>query len=157
MHSKRASRRRHSAELRAKVLAACDEAGASVAAIAHAHDLNANLVHKWRRDRGAMPLSSPASVTPPEFIALSSPPAPFPAAPVVPSVTGVVEQTTQSPAVKRAPAGAASGFVPVQLEMPRAAPVDIRLELHRGAATVIVSWPAQDAAACGTWLREWLG
>lgn len=41
------ARRRHSAEFKANVLAACDEPGASVAA-AVAHDLNANLVHKGR-------------------------------------------------------------------------------------------------------------
>jgi transposase len=54
-------------------------------------------------------------------------------------------------------ADATSAFLPLQLEMPRVAPADIRLELRRGAATVIVNWPAQEAAACGRWLREWLG
>jgi transposase len=49
MHSNSAPRRRHSAELKAQVLAECDEAGASVAAVAQSHGLNANLVHKWRR------------------------------------------------------------------------------------------------------------
>ena len=49
MHSNAAPRRRHGAELKAKVLAECDAPGASVAAVAHSHDLNANLVHKWRR------------------------------------------------------------------------------------------------------------
>src|SRR5438093_6671865 len=51
MHSNVAPRRRHGAELKAKVLAECDEPGASVAAVAQSHGLNANLVHKWRRDR----------------------------------------------------------------------------------------------------------
>jgi hypothetical protein len=63
----------------------------------------------------------------------------------------------QRPAATRTLTDAASAFVPLQLEMPRAAPADIRLELRRGAATVIVNWPAQEAAACGSWLREWLG
>lgn len=49
MHSKGAPRRRHGSDLKAKVLAACDAPGASVAAVAQAHGLNANLVHKWRR------------------------------------------------------------------------------------------------------------
>jgi transposase len=49
MHSKGAPRRRHSEELKALVLAACAAPGASVAAVAQAHGLNANLVHKWRR------------------------------------------------------------------------------------------------------------
>lgn len=43
-----ATRRRHSAELKARVLAACAEPGASVARIALENGLNANLVHKWR-------------------------------------------------------------------------------------------------------------
>ena len=63
----------------------------------------------------------------------------------------------QRAAATRALSDAASAFVPLQLEMPRVAPADIRLELRRGAATVIVNWPAQEAAACGRWLREWLG
>ena len=51
MHSKAATRRRHGDELKATVLAECEEPGASVAAVAQSHGLNANLVHKWRRHR----------------------------------------------------------------------------------------------------------
>lgn len=47
----------------------------------------------------------------------------------------------------------AATFMPVQVQSPTP---DIRLELRRGAATVVVSWPAQEAAACGRWLQEWL-
>src|SRR6188472_68384 len=39
MHSKSAPRRRHSAELKTKVLSACDEPGASISGIALAHGL----------------------------------------------------------------------------------------------------------------------
>jgi transposase len=46
---RRGVRRRHSAELKQRILAACDEPGASVARIALAHGINANIVHKWRR------------------------------------------------------------------------------------------------------------
>jgi transposase len=48
-------RRRHSPAFKARVLAACAEPGASVAAVARHFQLNANLIHKWRqaaRDRG---------------------------------------------------------------------------------------------------------
>jgi transposase len=44
-----ASRRRYSAELKAQVLAQCDERGASVAKVAMAHGINANVVHRWRQ------------------------------------------------------------------------------------------------------------
>ena len=72
MQIKRAPRRRHDAELKARVLAACDGPGASMAAIARAYDLNANLVHKWRR--GVAPTaSSRAGYVAGEFIALALP------------------------------------------------------------------------------------
>jgi transposase len=58
--------------------------------------------------------------------------------------------------VQRATAGAAGTFVPVQLGLANPTLRDIRLELHRGAATIIVNWPTGEAAACGNWLREWL-
>lgn len=51
-------RRRHSAELKSRVLAACSESGASIAQIALAHGLNANLVHKWRRTAASDPTRS---------------------------------------------------------------------------------------------------
>ncbi|WP_458237632.1 transposase, partial [Pseudomonas sp. P5_A2_2] len=44
-HAKR-GRRRHDDELKAKVLSECAVPGASVAHVALAHGLNANLVHK---------------------------------------------------------------------------------------------------------------
>ncbi|AKJ27050.1 IS66-like element accessory protein TnpA [Caldimonas brevitalea] len=47
-------RRRHDRELKQRVLVACSEPGASVASIALAHGLNANLVHKWRRQAGTV-------------------------------------------------------------------------------------------------------
>jgi transposase len=57
-------RRRHDEELKAKVLSECGAPGASVAQVALAHGLNANLVHKWRRQAGGAGLS----VTAPEMM-----------------------------------------------------------------------------------------
>ena len=126
MHSKRAPRRRHGDEIKARVLAACDEPGASVAAVALANDLNANLVHKWRRGRGARPVALSCAVgkaPSAPFIALSLPgPTPPAAAPLSPP--------------------------------PVAA--DIRVHLKRGATAVVVSWPSSAAAHCASWLRELL-
>ena len=76
MQIKSAPRRRHAAELKSRVLAACNEPGASVAAIALAHGLNANLVHKWRRGVAPPvrpPASSGAGHGAGEFIALALP------------------------------------------------------------------------------------
>ena len=48
-----------------------------------------------------------------------------------------------------------AAFLPVQLEAAKPA-ADIRIELRRGAATVVVIWPVHEATACGRWLHEWL-
>lgn len=61
MQSKRAPRRRHGKALKAQVLAECSEPGASVAAVALAHGLNANLVHKWRRGAQRTPEATQAA------------------------------------------------------------------------------------------------
>jgi transposase len=122
-------RRRHSAAFKAQVLAACAEPGASVAAVALSFKLNDNLVHQWRRGRGAGPRPGTASTavaeSTPQFIALSLPvPPPPPAAP--PPRSTAVDVT----------AG------------------EIRLELKRGALGVSVTWPISAAAECAAWLRE---
>ena len=46
---KTATRKRYSKGLKAQVLAECDAAGASVAKVAMAHGINANIVHRWRK------------------------------------------------------------------------------------------------------------
>jgi transposase len=51
------TRRRHSRELKAQMLAECEAPGASVAKVAMSHGINANIVHGWRkqaREGGAM-------------------------------------------------------------------------------------------------------
>ncbi|NUZ08094.1 IS66-like element accessory protein TnpA [Piscinibacter koreensis] len=57
-------RRRHSRELKSQVLAQCAAPGASVAKVAMAHGVNANLVHKWRRQSEALGNSEVAAFVP---------------------------------------------------------------------------------------------
>ena len=45
----RPRRKRHSAELKARILAECAVPGASVARVAMSHGINANVVHRWRQ------------------------------------------------------------------------------------------------------------
>ena len=73
--AKSKTRRRHDDELKAMVLAECSAAGSSVARVAMSHGLNANLVHKWRRDsaRSSAPAAAPSS--PAGFVAVALPPA----------------------------------------------------------------------------------
>jgi len=78
--TERAPRRRHSAELRSRVLSECARAGASVARVALAHGLNANLVHKWRRqaDPGVVAVAPVREAD--AFIPLTLAPSPTPMA-----------------------------------------------------------------------------
>ena len=74
---KRAPRRAHSAELRAQVLVECAKPGASVAAVAMAHGLNANLVRKWRHKASSGSTAgvlARVSKSSGEFVALALPP-----------------------------------------------------------------------------------
>jgi transposase len=110
--SKSRRRRQHSPELKRQVVDECRQPGASVAGVALARGLNANLVRRWMAEQGVAP---PSRQVPPE-----------------PEL----------------------GFVPIHLEPPP--PRDIRIELHRGNATVVITWPLSAASECGAWLQKWL-
>ena len=70
----RRRRRRHSAEFKAAVIEECLRPGVSIAAVALAHGLNANMLRKWVID-GEHRLASAAVLAPP---ALDTPPTPTP-------------------------------------------------------------------------------
>ena len=61
-----ASRRRHSAQLRAQILRECAAPDASVAKVAMSHGINANVVHRWRQQ--AREAGTPAPVSVREFV-----------------------------------------------------------------------------------------
>ena len=66
-------RRRYSPEVKAQILAECDAPGASVAKVAMAHGINANIVHGWRklaREAWAPPVARQ------EFVPVTIAPAP---------------------------------------------------------------------------------
>ena len=147
MYCRSAPRRRHGAEFKAKVLADCDEPGASISGVALAHGLNANLVRQWRSGCGAEPASmsvtapstaktprppkaqaSPLVAATPEFVALEMPAPPKPATAPSPDPTGA----TPSPTAEQ----------------------HIHVELRRGSLHLNVHWPTPAADDCRTWLRE---
>ncbi len=129
MHSKTAPRRRHSAELKTRILAECDAPGASVAAVAQSHGLNANLVHKWRRGRGSS---------------------------VVRVDTGIVELAGREAFVPLSLPSALRGLPQEAPASESTTGKDIRMELKRGALGVTIAWPISEASECATWLRELL-
>ena len=63
--TKKRVRRNHSAQFKAQVLEQCQAPGASVAQVALAHGINANLVHIWRklaRQQCKQPVAAPQFV-----------------------------------------------------------------------------------------------
>ena len=67
-------RRRYSRELKAQILAECGVLGASVAKVALAHGINANIVHGWRKQARGPEV---APVVRQEFVPVTvAPPAP---------------------------------------------------------------------------------
>jgi len=138
MHPKSGSRRRHSDELKAKVLAACDEPGASISGVAIAHGLNTNLVRKWRSGRGFKVAGTAITPAAPNN-------APTPPVGAIPEFVAI-----EMPAPPKAAARAAG-------EPMAAAPIAeslIQIELRRGPLHLNVRWPSAAADDCRAWLRE---
>ena len=64
--NKKRIRRNHTAALKAQILAECAAPGASVAKVAMAHGINANIVHGWRklaREQGVSPVVTATTAT----------------------------------------------------------------------------------------------
>lgn len=61
----RPARRQYSAQLKAQVVQECRQSGASVAGVALAHGINANIVHRWLREHAG---AARVVQTPREFV-----------------------------------------------------------------------------------------
>ena len=147
MNSRSAPRRRHSAELKTDVLAACDEPGASISGVARAHGLNANLVRKWRSGRGVR--RAGVTVAP-----LHVNVAPKRAASTTSSLLGISPEfvAIEMPeSINPAAASVAAAQHAGGVQSPE--PL-IHVELRRGALHLNVRWPTSSADDCTAWLRE---
>jgi transposase-like protein len=75
----RRRRRKHSAEFKAQVVAACRWPGVSIAAVACGHGVNANLARRWvvdaERRSGDQLATAAGGVAPTAFVPLRLPPA----------------------------------------------------------------------------------
>lgn len=144
-------RRTHDAQFKAAVLAACREPGASVAAVAQAHGVNAKLVRQWQVGRG-MKRCGVEQASAGDMPITVSAAAALEASPAMPFVP--VRLPAPAPASPSAPAAAAAATQPEQLGR---ADEGIQIELTRGGAKLIVRWPAAQASACASWLGELAG
>ena len=154
MHSRSAPRRRHDGALKAKVLAACDEPGASISAVALAHGLNTNLVRNWRKGRG---LKRAGLVKPPSLATTSSDAPSSPVAdrqmPLLPSDARFVAISLDPPAPSPARAECTAASNTASASKAEAG-AHIHIELRRGPLHVNVRWPTSGATDCVAWLLE---
>jgi len=114
-------RRRHSDEFKAGLVAACSQPGVSIASVALANGVNANLLRRWMGGLQRVVAADHDR-----------------AASATPAVTA-----------------AQPAFVALQVRGTASlAEPELRIELKRGATTVMVNWPFSAIAASAAWLRE---
>ncbi len=149
MYSRSASRRRHGADFKAKVLAACDEPGASISGVALAHGLKANLVRQWRAGRGVKLVGAGAALA--AWSAARKAPKPTEgAAPLIGANPEFVAVEMPAP-VKTARSVSTTGFGPTPSPTVESL---IHVELRRGPLHLNVRWPTSAGDDCRAWLRE---
>lgn len=132
-YAQRRTHRTYTPQFKVELVAMCQKPGASIAAVALQHGMNANLLHRWRKEwaQGLHRLEG--------------------------GVTTAVA-TPQTPAfipieLSRAASTAASEQPSVASSTPAA---DIRIECQRPGVSVTVHWPLSAAAQCTQMLRELL-
>lgn len=122
----RRRRQHHSPEFKVQVIAACLQPGVSIAAIALANQLNANLVRRWVREHERRQIAS-----------------------IEPRVAG---EENVSTSLVPPPAS----FVPVEVPPPVVNSEAIRLELRRNGTVLNIAWPITQVESCALLLRELL-
>lgn len=94
----KATKRKHSAAFKRKLVALTQQAGASVAAIALEHGVNANLVFKWRTQQlGRPPSAKPAPQA--VLLPVTMDPLPPPVGTMIGPVPGVMSNTSRASSV----------------------------------------------------------
>ena len=129
----RRERRAYSEQFKAQAIQACKQPGASIAAIAHANDINPNVLHRWLREHARK-----GRYTAPAFL-------PVNIVDVMPS--SQVPDRTQLPV---------SVSKPVHQERVDTLAEEIAIECVRGQSKVTIHWPLTAAVDCGRWLKDWL-
>jgi transposase-like protein len=147
-------RRRYTPEFKAQLLAACQQPGISITAIALANQINPNVVRRWLRDLrstqtasvetelacieaiSSQPVARPSNLVPLEVMAPQSC-----------RVNG--SQAVRADDEREPPL---ASILPISSST--SSPAEpIQVELCRGETLLKVAWPAAHAEVCALWLR----
>jgi len=161
------TRRVYSAQFKAQLIATCQQPGASIAATAREHGMNANVLHRWLKehrlglhqsacdtashavasgtalhcdDAAAQPVANALPVGAPAHQAHPVPANPVPA--FIAMALGSPARRPQAAGAQAAPSAASA-----------TAPSDIRIECCHHGTRVMVSWPVAEAAECSRALQ----
>jgi transposase-like protein len=118
----RRTKRTYSADTKAELLAACRAPGASIAAVASAHGMNANVLHRWLKEssQSRAPIGSGAG-------------------------TGA---TAADIAGQRVPSFIA---LPLLTKPAEPVEREIKVEVRKGGLVMTVSWPMSAASEFACW------
>jgi transposase len=113
----RRTHRTYTPEFKAQLVAACQQPGASIAALAGQHGMNANVLHRWLKEhqRGG----SHQLVGADKRVIAAAP--------------------AQGPA-----------FIPLALP-PAPKEQEVKIELRKGAMSMVITWPLSAAADLASW------
>ena len=116
--------RTYTAQFKAELVAACGQPGVSIAAMAGQHAMNANVLHRWLKEHHRSGRHQLAAHSPAAASASAS--------------------ETASPL---------AAFIALQLPAPAQQPEtrEIKVELRRGAMSMVVTWPVSAAAELASW------
>lgn len=132
-YAQRRTHRTYTAQFKAELVALCHKPGASIAALALQHGMNANLLHRWRKEWAQGLHRLEGGLTP------------VVVAPQTPAFIPIGVNT---------PASAPTGKQPIiATSTPE---TDIGIECQRPGLSVTVHWPLSAAADCALMLRELL-
>jgi transposase-like protein len=128
-YAQRRTHRTYTPQFKAALVAMCHKPGVSIAAVAQQHGMNANLLHRWRKEwaQGLHRLEGGATTAV--------------ATPQTPAFIPLELSTTAPTTASEHPAGGAS--------TPAA---DIRIECQRPGMSLTVHWPLSGAAECAQML-----
>ena len=129
-YAARRTHRTYSAQFKADLVAACQRPGASIAALALQHGMNANVLHRWLKeyDHGRHRLGHADAVT-------------------------AADPAVKSAFIPIAIAPPGSGALSQPIANSKA-PGNIRIECQRNGLSITIDWPLSGVNECAQMLRE---
>ena len=125
----RRARRDYTAQFKSQMVLACRQPGASIAAIAQAHEVNGNVLHRWVREHLRLGWHSA-----PGFLPI-----------------GVKGQEISEVGSESDSSIETNGRGPL-----KGSTQDIEIICRRGQTEVSIRWPVSTASQCAEWLKDWL-